>query len=399
MKYRYVIVGGGLAGASAIEGIRSRDSEGTILLLTRENHSPYHRPPLSKDLWFGKSTEDKLPVYPPDFYREHHVELLLRREVVELDPDKHAVWDERGNAYDYEHLLLASGGRPRRLNFQGSDLDGVRYFRDLEDYKFFAAHLDRFEHVLVLGAGFIGMEMAAALAHAGKQVTMVYREEWPLARVLPRDLGLFVAEYYREKGVETVSNDYVVALERDQGYLVARTASGGQVTTQVVLAGIGIEPETDLAEAAGLDVRNGVAVDEFCRTSHPDVFAAGDVAEYPDLSLGKAQRVEHWDHAIQHGKCAGVNRAGGDQPYPGLPFFYSDLFELGWEAVGELDGSMETDAVWKVPNREGVVFYLRDGVVRGALLWNVWGKVDWARGIIREAKPTSGAERRALVEA
>jgi 3-phenylpropionate/trans-cinnamate dioxygenase ferredoxin reductase component len=319
--------------------------------------------------------------------------------VVELDPDKHAVWDERGNAYDYDHLLLVTGGRPRRLNFPGADLDGVRYFRDLEDYMFFAAHQDRFEHVLVLGGGFIGMEMAAALAHAGKQVTMVYREEWPLARVLPRDLGLFVADYYREKGVETVSNDHVVALERDQSYLVARTASGGQVTTQVVLAGIGIEPETDLAEAAGLDVRNGVAVDEFCRTSHPDVFAAGDVAEYPDLSLGKAQRVEHWDHAIQHGKCAGVNMAGGDQPYPGLPFFYSDLFDLGWEAVGELDGSMETDAVWKVPNREGVVFYLREGVVRGVLLWNVWQKVDWARGIIREAKPLSGAERRALVEA
>src|SRR6266568_1118596 len=340
MKHKYVIVGGGLAAASAIEGIRSRDTEGSILLLTRENHSPYHRPPLSKDLWFGKSTADKLPAHEPAFYSENRVELLLRREVVELDPEKHSVWDERGVEYSYERLLLATGGRPRRLNIPGADLEGVRYFRDLEDYMFFAGHQDRYQHVLVLGAGFIGMEMAAALTHAG---------------------------------------------------------SGGQATTQVVLAGIGIEPETDLAEAAGLDVRNGVAVDEFCRTSTADIFAAGDVAEYPDLALGKAQRVEHWDHAIQHGKCAGVNMAGADQPYPGLPFFYSDLFDLGWEAVGELQGSMETEAVWKVPNREGVVFYLSEGVTRGVLLWGVWEKVEWARGIIREGKAMTSAERRALV--
>ena len=396
MKRKYVIVGGGLAAASAIEGIRSRDTEGSILLLTRENHSPYHRPPLSKDLWFGKSTADKLPVHEPAFYSENRVELLLRREVVELDPEKHSVWDERGVEHGYERLLLATGGRPRRLNIPGADLEGVRYFRDLEDYMFFAGRQDRFQHVLIIGAGFIGMELAAALTHAGKQVTIVYREEWPLSRVLPRELGLFVAEYYRQKGVETVSNDQVVALEADQGYLVARTASGGQATTQVVLAGIGIEPETDLAEAAGLDVRNGIAVDEFCRTSTPDIFAAGDVAEYPELALGQAQRVEHWDHAIQHGKCAGVNMAGADQPYPGLPFFYSDLFDLGWEAVGELEGSMETDAVWKELNREGVVFYLRDGVARGVLLWNVWEKVEWARGIIREGKAMTSAERRAL---
>jgi len=398
MTYKYVIVGGGLAGASAIEGIRARDPEGTILLLARENNSPYHRPPLSKDLWFGKATEEKLPVHPPEFYLENRVEMLLRREVEELEPERHCVWDERGNEYVYEKLLLATGGRPRRLNVPGGDLEGVHYYRDLEDYMFFSAHRDRYEHALVIGGGFIGMEMAAALTHAGKQVSLIYREEWPLARVLPRELGLFVADYYRQRGVETISGDYVTALEPDRSYLQARTANGGQVTTQVVLAGVGIEPQTDLAEAAGLDVRNGIAVDEFCRSSEPDIYAAGDVAEYPDLPLAQAQRVEHWDHAIQHGRCAGANMAGADQPYAGLPMFYSDLFDLGWEAVGELDGTMETDAVWKTPNREGVVFYLRDGVTRGVLLWNVWEKVEWARGLIREAKPMTGEERRRLVE-
>jgi len=389
VKHKYVIVGGGLAAASAIEGIRSRDTEGSILLLTRENHSPYHRPPLSKDLWFGKSTADKLPAHEPAFYSENRVELLLRREVVELDPEKHSVWDERGVEYSYERLLLATGGRPRRLNIPGADLEGVRYFRDLEDYMFFAGHQDRFQHVLVLGAGFIGMEMAAALTHAGKQVTIVYREEWPLSRVLPRELGLFVAEYYRQKGVETVSNDQVVALEADRGYLVARTASGGQATTQVVLAGIGIEPETDLAEAAGLDVRNGIAVDEFCRTSHPDVHAAGDVASFPSPALGSRLRVEHEDNTNTMGRIAGLNMAGRATTYHHLPFFYSDLFELGYEAVGDLDARFETVADWKggEPFREGVVYYLRDGRVRGVLLWNTWGQVDHARALIAQPGP------------
>ena len=399
MKYKYVIVGGGLAAASAIEGIRSRDPEGSILLLSRENHAPYHRPPLSKGLWFGKTKEDELAAYPPAFYREQGVDLWLRREVVELEPEKHSVWDERGNQYSYERLLLATGGRPRRLNVPGAEDERVHYFRDLEDYLFFVSHAGRYEHVLIIGAGFIGMEMAAALTHAGKEVTMLYTEEWPLARVLPRELGLFVADYYREKGVETVSNDTLVSFESMQGQIMARTGSGGVVTTELVLAGVGIEPQTDLAEAAGLEVRNGIAVDEFCRTSNPDIYAAGDVAEYPDLALGMARRVEHWDHAIQHGKCAGANMAGADTPYPGLPMFYSDLFELGWEAVGEVDAKLQVDAVWKEEFREGIVFYLREGVTRGVLLWNVWEKVEWARALIREGKAMSGDERRKLVEA
>ena len=398
MAYRYVIVGGGLAAASAIEGIRARDREGSILLLSRENHSPYHRPPLSKELWFGKQTEDQLPVHDAAFYREQQVELVVRREVVELDPEKRQVWDERGVAHDYERLLLATGGRPRRLAVPGADLEGVHYYRDLEDYMFFVLQRDRFEHALVIGAGFIGVEMAAALTHAGKQVTLIYRGEWPLQRVLPRDLGQVVAEAYREHGIETVSNDAIVSLEQVDDTILARTQSGGQVTTQVVLAGLGIEPETDLAEAAGLDVRDGIAVDEFCRTSDLDIYAAGDVAESPDLGLLMARRVEHWDHAIQHGRCAGANMAGADTPYPGLPMFFSDLFDLGFEAVGEVDSSLDTDTVWIEEPRSGIVFYLRDGITRGALMWNVRDKVDWARALIREGRALSAAERRRAVE-
>jgi 3-phenylpropionate/trans-cinnamate dioxygenase ferredoxin reductase component len=399
MRHTYVIVGGGLAAASAIEGIRAHDRTGGILLLSRDNYEPYHRPPLSKDLWFGRSTKEQLPVFDGSFYRDHGVEVQLRREVVELDCGRHTVWDERGVEHGYERLLLATGGRPRRLIADGAEIEGLHYFRDLEDYLALERRLDRFEHALVVGGGFIGAELAAALRHAGKEVTYLYDREYPLFRVLPRELGLHVAETYRERGIETVSDDRVAALEEAQGLLHVRTAGGGVITTQLVIAGIGIEPECDLAEAAGLDVDDGIVVDEFARTTDPDVFAAGDVARYPCVPLQRSLRVEHWEHARLHGRCAGVAMAGGIEPYEGIPTFFSDLFDLGFEAVGELDPTMRTEAVWREPLRAGVVYYLRDDVVRGVLLWNVRDAVDWARDLVRAARPMSGAERAAAVPA
>ncbi|HKQ58498.1 MAG TPA: FAD-dependent oxidoreductase [Candidatus Eisenbacteria bacterium] len=395
MTYQYVIVGGGHAGAFAIEGIRSQDKTGSILLLSRENHPPYDRPPLSKGLWMGKTTRDQLPLHPDDFYRENKVELVLRREVVEIDPEHRRIWDDHGTTYDYEKLLLVTGARPRRLDIEGAESEGVHYYRSLEDYLFFAEYLPRFQHALILGGGFIGMEMAAALRTAGKEVTLLYPNEYPLPRVLTRELGLFVADYYRDKGVETVSGETVMRIE-ERSELVAHTANGNEVTTQLVLAGIGAEPVTDLAEGAGLEVGNGIEVDEYARTSDPHIYAAGDVAEFPYIALDRRMRIEHVNHAQEHGRCAGANMAGANRPYTYMPYFYSDLFELGWEAVGLLDSSLPTHAVWKEEYREGIVFYLQDDVIRGVLLWNTWEKVDWARNLIREGKPTSGEDREKL---
>jgi NADPH-dependent 2,4-dienoyl-CoA reductase/sulfur reductase-like enzyme len=392
MNYQYLIVGGGHAGAAAIEGIRAQDPGGSILMLSRENHPPYQRPPLSKGLWFGKSTKDELPIHDEGFYRERSVDLLLRREAVEIDPEHRRLWDDRGVAYDYGKLLLATGARPRRLDVEGAESEGVHSYRSLEDYLYFESYLPRFQHALVLGAGFIGMEMAAALRHAGKEVTLLYPDEYPLRRILPRGLGLFVADYYRERGVETVSGESVVRIE-ERGELIAHTTGGNEVTTQVVLAGIGVDPSTELAEAAGLEVGNGIEVDEYACTSDPHIYAAGDVAEFPYLALDRRMRLEHWDHAIQHGKAAGANMAGANRPYTTMPFFYSDLFDLGWEAVGDVDPSFDTHAVWKEEHREGVVLYLSEDVVRGALLWNVWERLDWARQLILEGKPMTAGER------
>lgn len=404
MRHRYVIVGGGAAGASAIAGIRRHDPDGGILMLARENHAPYQRPPLSKDLWFGRATLEQLPLRREEYYRERGVELMLRREVVELDPERHLVWDERGVEHGYDRLLLATGGRPRRLVLPGVEIAGLHYFRNLEDYVHLSRRLDRFEHALVVGGGFIGVELAAALRHAGKEVTLLVDREYPLFRVLPRELGLALAERFRREGVETVSEDRLVALEESQGLIRAHTASGGVISTQLVLAGVGLEPETDLAEAAGLDVDDGVVVDEFARTTDPDVYAAGDVARYPCVPLGRSLRAEHWEHALAHGRCAGANLAGATEPYEGIPYFFSDLFDLGFEGVGDLDPTLRVETVWREPGQPtadggtaGVVFTLRDDVVRGVLLWNVRGAVDWARALVRAGQPTTASERAAAV--
>ncbi len=397
MHYPYIIVGGGLTGASAIEGIRSRDTDGAILMLSLENHPPYHRPPLSKDLWFGKKTLDELPVHADDFYRGQKVELILRREVVELDPATRTIWDDRGAQYTYDKLLLATGGRPRLLEAEDATGEGIHYFRTLEDYLYLASQIKHVRHALVVGGGFIGCELAAAMRHAGKEVTLLYKDEYPLRRVLPRDLGLFVADYYREKGVETVSGESVAGFEIRHGEITATTHSRNTVNTELVLIGAGISPNVELAEAADLEVGHGIEVDEYARTSDPNIYAAGDVAEFPYIALEMRTRVEHWDHAIQHGKAAGANMAGANQPYTALPMFYSDLFELGWEAVGDLDPSRPVEAVWTEEFREGVIFYLREDTVCGALLWNRWGLVDWARDLIRAKKPMSSAERAAAI--
>ncbi len=396
MNYRYVIVGGGLAGGSAVAGIREHDSEGRILLLSMENHPPYHRPPLSKDLWFGKKKLSDLPLHPEDYYAKNNVELALRREAVEIDPESRVLWDDHGTEHHYDKLLLATGGRPKPLAVEGADLDTIHYFRYLEDYLYLETHLERIRSVLVIGGGFIGVELAAALAHAGRSVILVYPEDYPLRQVLPRDLGEFVAEYYRSKGVETVSGESVATLMPQLGTVRALMRGGLEVQVDLVVAGVGIRPATDLADAIGLEVDDGILVDEQLRTSHPDIYAAGDVAEFPCQALGERMRVEHWDNAIHMGQCAGANMAGAGRTYDHLPMFFSDQFDLGWEAVGKVDSRLQTIPVWKEPFREGIVYYVEEGQLKGVLLWNVWERVEWARDLIASGKSMSTEELTAL---
>jgi 3-phenylpropionate/trans-cinnamate dioxygenase ferredoxin reductase subunit len=376
-EYRYLIVGGGLTADAACKGIGERDPNGAIGVVADEAFPPYARPPLSKALWKGDD-EDTIWCGTADL----GVDLRLGRTIVSLDLAAREATDDAGETYGYERLLLATGGRPRRLQFGD---DEAIYFRTLADYRQLRGLTGGNARFLVIGGGFIGSEIAAALAMNGSPVTMVFPDPGIGARVFPIELSAFVTDYYRDKGVEVLAGASVTGIERVGDATRVSTEDGRTLEAEVILAGLGIEPRTELATAAGLPVEDGIIVDDHGRVGgREEVFAAGDVARFPAAALDKAMRVEHEDHAKTHGRLAGINMAGADESYDHLPFFYSDLFDLGYEAVGELDPRQETVAEWEEPNRKGVVYYLdAERHPRGVLLWNVFGRVDAARDLIR----------------
>jgi 3-phenylpropionate/trans-cinnamate dioxygenase ferredoxin reductase component len=399
MHYQYVIIGGGLAAASAIDGIRSRDRDGSILLVSRENHLPYHRPPLSKDAWTPGYDLGRLAIQPDGFYDALRVDVRLRREIVELDPEHRVLWDERGDSVGYDEVLFATGCRPRRLRASGADESpNVRYFRDLEDFLDLQRRIEHLQHVTLVGGGFTAVELAATLRAQGVEVTLVYPEEWPLHRQLPRSIGTGLVDVLRGMGIETVSGDTLVEIRESSGFVQARTYGGNDLTTQLVIVDQGGEPQVELAEAAGLDTDDGIVVDEHARCSRPHTWAAGDVAEFPYLALGQLMRVEGTDHAEHHGRLAGMNMAGANLVYDRLPLKWFRVGDLHFEGVGELNSRLDSDEVWIEPGREGVVFYLYEDVVRGVLLCNVHDRLEWARDLVRSARPMSSAERAALLQ-
>jgi len=377
--YKYLIIGGGLAGDAATKGIRELDKEGTIGMISMEPDPPYMRPNLSKGLWKGRPVEK--------IWRktEERAELHLNRRAVQLDPANKRVRDDQGEDYTYDKLLLATGGTPNHLPFGNGN---VIYYRSFQDYKHLRALTESGDHFVVIGGNFIGSEMAAALTIVGRKVTMIFPENSISENIFPSDLAHYLVDYYREKGVEVITGESAASVQKEGDRIVVHTGSGRAIEADGVVAGIGIHPNLDLAKEAGLKVNNGVIVNEHLETSVPDVYAAGDVANFLHATLGKRTRVEHEDNAVQMGKTAGRNMAGAAEGYSHAPMFYSDLFDLGYEAVGEMNSNMETIADWhEEPFRKGVVYYIDDGRVRGVLLWNVWEKVQDARLLMNEAGP------------
>jgi NADPH-dependent 2,4-dienoyl-CoA reductase/sulfur reductase-like enzyme len=367
---KYLIVGAGMTGDMAAKGIREHDSEGSITMIGADPHPPYKRPLLTKGLWQG-APEEKL-------WRERAegLELVTGRRIVSLDLAAHTATDDAGEEYGWEKLLLATGARPREV----PGADGVVWFRTLDDYHRVREVARQGAHVVVIGGGFIGSELAAGLVGNGCRVTMLFPEPGIGHRLFPLDLSASVTDYYREKGVDVRAGEMVAAASGEG----VKTQSGLELDADAVVAGLGVIADTELAEAAGLEINDGIVVDEYGRVpGHDDVFAAGDVARFPVAALGLALRIEHEDHANSHGRAVGANMAGADAPYDHLPFFYSDLFDLGYEAVGLVDSRLEAVEDWQEPYRKGVVTYVEDGRPRGVLLWNVWDKLDEARDLLR----------------
>ena len=396
--FDYVIVGGGRAGISAVEGIRELDSSCSILLVGAESHLPYDRPPLSKQLWSGKNEVTDIFVHDRAYFERAGVELASDERVSEIDPGEKTILTDRGRSERYGKLLLATGGTPRRLQIPGAELKNVFYYRTLDDYVELSRDPEG-KSILVVGGGFIGAEIAAALSMHGAHVTMVFPGRLMLQRIFPEALARSIQEQYEQRGIRILSEDVPISFAPRGGWLAVETREGEHLACDSIVVGAGIAPEVGLASSAGLAVENGIEVNELLESSVPGIFAAGDNANFPYAALGKRMRVEHWDNAIAQGKAAGRNMAGAGELYEYMPYFFSDLFDFGYEAVGDVSSSLETYADWQQENETGVVYYLGDGRVRGVMLCNVWEKLDEARALIRSGVHVSERDLHGAVRA
>jgi NADPH-dependent 2,4-dienoyl-CoA reductase/sulfur reductase-like enzyme len=385
-EYRYVIVGTGLAGVSAAEGIREKDREGSILLIGAERDLPYDRPPLSKKLWTGKKTVEEIVLHPEPWYAENGIELVLETRVADVDAQARLILLADGRRIGYGDLLLATGGIPRTLSLPGSNLPGIYTYRTLEDYRAVRERAVTGSSALIIGGGFIGAEMAAALHLNGVRVTMIYPESRLIPRIFPEGLGRALQKAYADRGVEILSGQIPVSFRREKKSLVTATETGRRIRTDFVIAGIGVSPSQELAARAGLEMDGGIRVDASLRTSDPHIWAAGDNANFVYPALEERMRLEHWDNALQQGRHAGRALGGIPEPFTAMPYFFSDLFEFGFEAVGDVRASLETVEDWSKEHDTGVIFYMKDRKVRGAMMCNVWDKVEAARNLIRAGR-------------
>ncbi len=380
--YTYIIVGGGMAAGSAIKGIREIDPNGRILMVSEENSHPYNRPPLSKKLWLGgDESEIFLEV------ENSGVDMLLNTSVLSLNPDLKRIAVSSGESFSYDKLLLATGGQVRTLPF-GENY--VNYYRTIKDYHHLRTLVEQKNRFAVIGAGFIGSEISAALSMNDNQVTIIDIGSGIGWKIFSGEMVSFLNEYYRNKGVEVLANTEIVSIEKnDNGEMLIDFKDHDRIIIDAVVAGVGISLNQELAEECGLATDDGIQVNELLQTSDPSIFAAGDIANFYNPLLARRIRVEHADNAKAMGKQAGRNMAEANEPYTYLPLFYSDMFDLGYEAVGILDSRLEIVEDWQEKYQKGVLYYLEEDNVVGVLLWNVWGKTDKARDIIGSEKSFS----------
>jgi 3-phenylpropionate/trans-cinnamate dioxygenase ferredoxin reductase subunit len=385
-----VIVGGGLAGAKAAEALRDQGFTGHLTLVGDEQQPPYERPPLSKDYLTGKADRESVFVHPGGWYAEHDVDLLLGSAATAIDRAEHRVRLADGTTVGYDKLLLATGSSPRLLPVPGADADGVHYLRRMEDSDRIKDALATAGRLVVIGAGWIGLEITAAARQAGVEVTVLEAADLPLLRVLGPEVAKVFADLHTEHGVDLRFGAGVSEITTVDGMATGvRLSDGTVVPADHVVVGVGISPNTQLAEAAGLDVANGIVVDSALRTSDPDIFAAGDVASAHHPLLDRHIRVEHWANALNQPAVAATGMLGSAASYDELPYFFTDQYDLGMEYLGHV-GPLGYDSVVfrgdATTTREFIVFWLSGNRVVAGMNVNVWDVTDSIKNLIRSGK-------------
>jgi 3-phenylpropionate/trans-cinnamate dioxygenase ferredoxin reductase component len=383
----HVIVGASLAGAKAAETLRDEGFDGRIVLIGGEAERPYERPPLSKDYLRGEAGRDKVYVHPEGFYAEREIELRLGSTAVSLDTDTREVELDDGTRLGYDRLLLTTGSEPRRIPVPGAELDGVLYLRTVEDSDALRARLDQGGSVVVIGAGWIGCEVAASARQRGLEVTVLDPLGAPLERVLGPELGAIYRDVHTDHGVRMVMETGVEALEGDGRVERVRTSDGELLDCDFVVVGVGVEPRTRLAAEAGIGVRDGVAVDAQLRADAADVFAAGDVASAHHPFYGEPIRVEHWANALNQGPAAARNMLGQAVPYERLPYFFSDQYDVGMEYSGFARSWDRVVFRGDPSSREFIAFWIAADTVVAGMNVNVWDVNDAIQSLIRARVP------------
>jgi 3-phenylpropionate/trans-cinnamate dioxygenase ferredoxin reductase subunit len=387
----FIIVGGGLAGAIAAQTLREEGFDGRITLLSAEPHRPYERPPLSKDYLQGKADRDSVFVHPEQWYVDHAVELRLGTAVTAIDPVSQTVTTATGARLGYDKLLLATGSVPRRLSLPGADLDGVHYLRNIEDSDRIKAGFARARRVAIVGAGWIGLETAAAARNAGLDVTLLEAAEMPLLRVLGPEAAPIFADLHRDHGVELRCQVSVAELAGTNGAVTSVILSdGSRIDADLVLVGVGITPNTQLAAEAGLDVDNGIIVDEHLRTSNADIFAAGDVANAYNPRLDRRLRVEHWENARRQGATAAKAMLGQGVVDTRPSYFFSDQYDLGMEYTGDIGPSGYDQVIFRRnADSQLIVFWLHEQRVQAGMNINIWDVANDIEQLIQSGRPVN----------
>jgi NADPH-dependent 2,4-dienoyl-CoA reductase/sulfur reductase-like enzyme len=390
---RFVILGGGMvAGYAAKEMVDAGLKAGELAIISADTTVPYERPPLSKGFLAGKDTEESIRIQPEAFYRDQGIELKLETEVAAVDGKGRKLRLKSGGEFGFEKLLIATGARPRTLGVAGATMHNVHYLRSLDDSKAIQKSAKSAQHALIIGGGFIGMEVAAVLAQMRLQVTMALHEDRIWKKFFSPEMSAFFESYYTARGVRLLKNTSVNALHGDGMVGEAVLSDGSTIPCTVVVAGIGVKPATDMLAGSGIEVADGVMVNEYLETNVPGIYAAGDVANYQDVVYGKRRRVEHWDNAVSQGRHCGRTLMGERTPFRHVPYFFSDVFDLSYEYWGDSSGAGETIHRGDLSTNSFSVWWLREERVVAAFAMNRPDEErEAAQKWIETRQPVSGA--------